>query len=805
MNTVGKDVLLDQQCAENPQTHPDTLAVLWKYYVCASYNTSILQRVLRNPNVDLQAIYEAMVSQNPIYAIEVNGVLLNQVNEETSINLCVYEGWAQDLFQNPSWTLWWMENPDFLETLSNTDHDTFYREVEDQQFLASQIQRRQSWIDERISSNPHASSDMLLSILQQGNIDIEEIYDEHIKYHPNFPSQWRDEIEKAIQRQPLDATTLQKWLSLDEEKGGWLTSLVLRNPAVPEDMYRRYWDKAKILCSQLRKYLQDHDDDSANNVEIHAGVLQLQGILLGDHITYDEIESILPQIEEISTLHQRLQSMYQQEQARKIANILVKALMQNPHTPLDFLYYIAQSSDDYGWYCEDAMSRNPLSDVVIERALEKDPRSVERASCLFLSLTQSTNEQTRMQANQNRYILDTHRQMLDKLLQFYETPTKNIRFSDEEWDFFYMFQQINAHTAKLTWSSCAMAMHPQVPLALLQNLVDENQYAVKYDIAKNPVTPKSILQKLADKNYDSATTYYDETLEELLLFHPTTTENDVTETYRKKEQDQNKKKYWRKLISTHPHVSTEILRELSNDEDIAVRGAVALHEKTDTATLLRLSYDAQPHVIGSAARHPTLPIERVYALLQHQYAYIRAASFSQRRIPSNILENALEQRKYGEERPGSAKKDDDMIAILGNWRLQQSILHRVWYQLQKYRRGDGEGKNWERLYWRSLDFSVASNLTAPDAILQEIQERAEQKNDDQILLAVQTTRKIQSMNFVSALTHHSQDSRNPQTPRHFTKYAREIYDICIEYLDKNSNKHRDKHSNKHNNTEKELQ
>ena len=149
-----------------------------------------------------------------------------------------------------------------------------------------------------------------------------------------------------------------------------------------------------------------------------------------------------------------------------------------------------------------------------------------------------------------------------------------------------------------------VAENPNTPAEILRELADDEDMDVRYEVASNPNTPAEALKKLAeDGNWD---------VEE--------------------------------AVAKHPNATADILRKLAKDGDADVRYEVARNPNTPVDILRQLADDKNKDVRSIVVRNPKLPVEILRKLAEDKDKIVRIAVASNPNTPADILRKLAEDR-----------------------------------------------------------------------------------------------------------------------------------------------------------------
>ena len=144
-----------------------------------------------------------------------------------------------------------------------------------------------------------------------------------------------------------------------------------------------------------------------------------------------------------------------------------------------------------------------------------------------------------------------------------------------------------------------VAKHPNTPADILRKLAEDANWKVRYEVAMNPKTPVDILKKLADDK-----------------------DEDV-----------------RRAVAKHPNTPADILRKLAKDEDSRVRYGVAINPKIPADILKKLADDENDGIRREVSENPNTPIEALRKLAEDKDKNVREKVAKNPKTPIDILRN----------------------------------------------------------------------------------------------------------------------------------------------------------------------
>ena len=132
---------------------------------------------------------------------------------------------------------------------------------------------------------------------------------------------------------------------------------------------------------------------------------------------------------------------------------------------------------------------------------------------------------------------------------------------------------------------------------MIDELVEDRDWHVRYGVARNPNTPVEVIMKLTE-------------------------DEDVNVRYG---------------VADNPRISAEVLRKLADDEDEWVRQEVAKNPRTPVEVLMILAEDEDEYVREKVAKNPNTPIDILKKLAEDKNAGVRYELVENPKTPVDIL------------------------------------------------------------------------------------------------------------------------------------------------------------------------
>ena len=132
---------------------------------------------------------------------------------------------------------------------------------------------------------------------------------------------------------------------------------------------------------------------------------------------------------------------------------------------------------------------------------------------------------------------------------------------------------------------------------MIDELVEDRDWHVRYGVARNPNTPVEVIMKLTE-------------------------DEDVNVRYG---------------VANNPRISAEVLRKLADDEDEWVRQEVAKNPRTPVEVLMILAEDEDEYVREKVAKNPNTPIDILKKLAEDKNAGVRYELVENPKTPVDIL------------------------------------------------------------------------------------------------------------------------------------------------------------------------
>ena len=142
-----------------------------------------------------------------------------------------------------------------------------------------------------------------------------------------------------------------------------------------------------------------------------------------------------------------------------------------------------------------------------------------------------------------------------------------------------------------------VARNPNTPIEVIMKLAEDEDANVRYGVARNPNTPVEVIMKLTE-------------------------DEDVNVRYG---------------VADNPRISAEVLRKLAEDEDEWVRQEVAKNPRTPVEVLMILAEDEDEYVREKVAKNPNTPIDILKKLAEDKNAGVRYELVENPKTPVDIL------------------------------------------------------------------------------------------------------------------------------------------------------------------------
>ena len=158
---------------------------------------------------------------------------------------------------------------------------------------------------------------------------------------------------------------------------------------------------------------------------------------------------------------------------------------------------------------------------------------------------------------------------------------------------------------------------------MIDELVEDRDWHVRYGVARNPNTPVEVIMKLAedeDANVRYGVARNPNTPVEVIM--KLTEDEDVNVRYG---------------VADNPRISAEVLRKLADDEDEWVRQEVAKNPRTPVEVLIILAEDEDEYVREKVAKNPNTPIDILKKLAEDKNAGVRYELVENPKTPVDIL------------------------------------------------------------------------------------------------------------------------------------------------------------------------
>ena len=273
------------------------------------------------------------------------------------------------------------------------------------------------------------------------------------------------------------------------------------------------------------------------------------------------------------------------------------------------------------------------------------------------------------------------------------------------------------------WSGVALATHPNIPVAALEELANtRTNWAVRSVVAKNPNTPATALEQLArDDNWQLRKVVAQNShtppsaLEKLL-------QDKVKYVRAAALANPNTPKNFQQQIEqlNNPEISQARLAELATSQWLIIRQQVALHPNTSVSLLEELAKDEKSAVRGAVAHNPHTPeniLERL--LTEDKDKEMAIAVAANPNTPIKMLEQIAQKKTRNQRLQRAAMKNifsrcpDKLTAFLEKLlKSKQPSFTRVLVFLNPLAPSEFLAKNFRSSFWLER-YAIATNPNTP--------------------------------------------------------------------------------------------
>ena len=172
---------------------------------------------------------------------------------------------------------------------------------------------------------------------------------------------------------------------------------------------------------------------------------------------------------------------------------------------------------------------------------------------------------------------------------------------------------------------CSVAENPHTPVEILRKLAEDEKALVRRGVAENPHTPVELLRKLTEDE--------DKWVRQKAVENPSA----PVEVLRKLAEDKDEDEWVRSAVAENPSTPIEILRKFAEDEDWSVRCGVAENSSAPVEILRKLAGDENWNVRYGVARNPKTPSELLMKLAEDEEETVRYIVADNPRTPAEAL------------------------------------------------------------------------------------------------------------------------------------------------------------------------
>lgn len=374
----------------------------------------------------------------------------------------------------------------------------------------------------------------------------------------------------------------------------------------------------------------------------------------------------------------------------KLSKTVPEYVAGNPNTPVEILRELSNSKD---MLTIENLAKNPNipADVLKELIKEYSKRALDLEDALYLF---GNNR------DYDREEIESTAMILDSAIS---NPNLPASFIEEIFKIYpdhhrYVAQNPNTpigilrelgKTSKSPRVQRSVAGNPNTPADILKELSQVKNEEIRRDVAGNPNTPAETLYQLSrDEN-------------ELVRRNITKNPNapaDIVKAIENRIGEMNTNI----RLAGNPSTSVDVLRELSQEDNIKIRKGIAKNPSTPADVLLELSRDnierekgsvfTVPFILIDVAEHPNTPAEALINLSKDPYDNIR---YNVAKHPNTPIETLMELSKD--------KNEGVHHAVAGNPSTSVETLVKL-----------SRDKQWR------VRYAVAGNPSTPVDVLREL-------------------------------------------------------------------------------------
>jgi pentose-5-phosphate-3-epimerase len=578
-----------QQEATHESTPGDRLKEL------AQISTELPQLVAKNPSAPSELLQELSNSGDVITR---QNVVANP-NTPTEVLLNLGSEFPEQLLNNPSFFLLWLENPNLLDEMPQTtllsifkqesvpisllewavnhldsqvqlvaEDDVFYR----MDHRAAQQHSKVKLLALAVAMNAQTPKTLLEKLVHSQYGEVQEAARLHVNWSGEMTSGWDEAAREALRTTPFPHHR-------SEAHAPYLKNLAKRD-LIPEfvlEELARHQDKD---VRSLVAYLPNTPAKILEQLALDEDSFVRSDVAYKSHTPV----KILEQLALDKDNHVRSAVAYNSHTPAKILEQLAldkdsyvrSTVAKNPNTPVKTLEQLALDKDSNvrsGVANNANTSLNLLAQLLEQLAQDKNDRVLED-----VAKNSNTPVKVLEQLAQDKH----HHAVCTYVAQNPNTPVK-------------ILEQLAQHGTH--WILWAVGSNPNTPLKLLEQLAQLEDYYPREGVAKNPSTPLKLLEQLAQGE---------------ICVHESIANNPNTSVNLLEQLGQMKCKAARKGVGSNPNTPLKLLEQLAQEGDNEVRQGITSNPNIPIEFLERLleqvAQDKNHSLREFVAKHPNTPV-----------------------------------------------------------------------------------------------------------------------------------------------------------------------------------------------------
>lgn len=551
-----------QQEATNESTLGDRLIEL------ANISTPLAQLVSKNPSAPSELLLKLSESNDETTR---KNVAANP-NTPTEVLLNLGGEFPEQLLNNPSFFLLWLEKPNILDEMPQTtllgilkqesvpisllewavnQLDSQVQLVAKDDFFygmdrrAAQQQSKVKLLTLAVAMNTQTSKTLLEKLVHSQYTEVQEAALLHVNLAGEMTSGWDEAAREALRTTPFPHHR-------SEAHAPYLKNLAHRG-LIPE-----------FVLEQLARH-QDKD------VRSLVAFLPNTPAKILEQLAQDEDSFVRRDVAYNSNTPVKILEQLAKDKDSHVRSSVV----YNPNTPLKLLeHLLEQLAQDQENSVRSSVAKNPNTSVEILEQLAQDKDETIR-----VSVAQNPNTPIK--------ILEQLAQDEDYTVCIYVAQNPNTPVK--------ILEQLAQHGTH--WILWAVGSNPNTPLQLLEQLAQREDYYPREGVAKNPSTPLKLLEQLAQGK---------------ICVHESIANNPNTSVNLLEQLAQMPCGAARKGVGSNPNTPFQLLEQLAQDGNNEVRQAIASNPNIPIEFLERLleqvAQDNNHSLREFVAQHPNTPI-----------------------------------------------------------------------------------------------------------------------------------------------------------------------------------------------------